>query len=89
MNPNATFHSFKRSGKWYASGRGFLSPEVFTASFDRNGRRERILQDNEGKFPGLSGRGDDFTFVVFGDDDLSYGFPLMLYSDIEPPKVFP
>lgn len=74
---NATFHSFKPSGKWYATGRGHLSPDAFSVVFDKEARVHRILKDNDGKWPGLGGRGDEFTLVVFGDDNVDYGWPLM------------
>ena len=72
---NATFYSFKRSGKCYAEGRGTLTRE---AIYDWNNRREHILRNNDGKYPGLSGRGDEFHFVIIPDEDHPEGFPLML-----------
>jgi len=76
--PNATFHAFRTSGKWYTTGRGYLSPGVF-AVFERHERREQIVADNGGRYPGLSGPGNDFIFVVVGDDSCDHGFPLLLY----------
>jgi hypothetical protein len=72
---NATFHSFKENGKWYVTGRGMLTKEVFDV-FGAAARREAILQANGGNYPGLSGRGVGLIFVVFGDDD--FGYPLLL-----------
>lgn len=77
LEANATFHSFKLSGKWYATGRGYLSPEVFRI-FNTHGQRVRIVQDNGCKYPGLSGEGAEFIFVVIGDEDLDHGYPLLL-----------
>lgn len=74
---NATFHSFKESGKWYATGRGYLSSEVFKV-FDRDQRRDQIIKDNDGKYPGLSSTGSEFVFVVIGDENVEHGYPLML-----------
>jgi hypothetical protein len=75
---NATFHSFKPSGKWRASARGVLTPDVFATS-DRAERRERIVRANGGKFPGLSGRDDDLVYVVIADEEVEFGYPLMLF----------
>lgn len=75
---NATFYAFKQSGKWYTSERGYLSEQVFKY-FDRIDMRRQIVADNQGKFPGLSGPGNDFIFVVIGDDEINHGFPLMLF----------
>lgn len=79
---NATFHSFKPSGKWYATGRGVLSPEVFKV-FDRGERRAEITKANQGKYPGLSGEGREFVFVVVADEDIPFGYPLMLLPTTE------
>jgi hypothetical protein len=74
---NATFHAFRASGKWYASGRGHLPKEVF-AVFERTERRLAIITANGGKFPGLNGPGEEFVFIVVADEDVDYGYPLML-----------
>lgn len=74
---NATFYAFNPTGKWKYEGRGYLSPEVF-AVFERSERRARILQDNGGKFPGMSSTADDYVWVVVGDEDNNHGYPLML-----------
>lgn len=74
---NATFHSFRESGKWYATGRGHLSEDVFSV-YTREERRWKILRDNDNKYPGLSGPGADFIWVVIGDENISHGYPLLL-----------
>jgi hypothetical protein len=74
---NATFHSFRESGKWYATGRGYLSPQTFEV-FTARARRAEILVSNGNKFPGLSGQGNDFTYVVIPDEDCPQGYPLLL-----------
>lgn len=74
---NAAFHAFKTSGKWYTSGRGYLSPDVFKV-FGTGDRRRQIVFDNDGKYPGLSGPGDGFILVIVGDEMVNYGYPLML-----------
>lgn len=73
--PNAVFYSFKPSGKWYATGRGYLNPKVFKIF---EGRREQIVKDNDGRYPGLSGPGSQFILVVIGDD-LDFGYPLLFH----------
>jgi hypothetical protein len=78
IEPNATFYSFRESGKWYATGRGVLTPSVFD-SWDSAERRKRIIDANDGKYPGLSGTGAEFIFVVDGDDVLNFGWPLLLF----------
>lgn len=76
---NATIHTFKDTGKWYATGRGFVPSEIFGPGFyNRIQKRERILEVNGGECPGLSGPGADFTWVVILDEKVDYGFPLML-----------
>lgn len=77
MIQNAMFYSFKQSGKWYASDKDYLSPEVF-AVFNRQARRNMIVDDNGGAYPGLSGPGSEFIYVVIPDEDCEHGFPLML-----------
>lgn len=75
---NATFYAFNPSGKWKYEGRGFLSSSVFDA-FTRQERRERILRDNDGKFPGMSTAAEEYIWVVIGDPEIDHGFPLMLH----------
>ena len=75
---NATFLSFRSSGKWYTTGRGFLPENAFNC-FEKNERRERIIEANNGKYPGLSGPGNDFILIIIGDESIDYGFPLMLF----------
>ena len=76
---NATFYSFKGwtpSYKWGYSGRGYLSPEVFRVH-TMNGRREILLRDNDGKWPGMSTSADEYYLVVIGDEGNVHGWPLM------------
>ena len=79
---NATFHCFKESGKWYVTYRGYLSEDVFRVYGHRE-RRTQILLDNDGKYPGLSGPGREFIFVVIPDDGTPHGYPLMLKPEGE------
>ena len=64
-------HTFKPSGKWYASARGKCQTDIW-----RGNNRERMLALNDGKCPGLSGRGDDFIIVVITNEDCS-GIPFL------------
>lgn len=75
---NCTFHSFRESGKWYATGRGVLTADVFRV-WETVERRDHIVKDNEGCYPGLSSAGDGYVFVVIPDEGCPHGFPLMLY----------
>lgn len=79
---NASFYAFKNSPslKWGYSGRGLLSIRVFGVH-TMDERREQILKDNGGCFPGMSGRADDYYLVVIGDEGIDHGWPLMF-----PPK---
>ena len=79
---NATFHSFKSSGKWYASERGVLPEDVFGV-FSIDERRDAILKGNDGLYPGLNGAGREFMFVVIPDEDCPFGYPLMLKPTAE------
>lgn len=81
--PNATFYSFKESGKWKYSGRGRVTQQLF-ACFSRVGRRRRILFDNNEKFPGMSTPAEDFIWVVLPDESCDFGYPLMLLPDNYP-----
>lgn len=78
--PNATFIAFKRTGKWKYTGRGYLSEDVFKF-FTRGERRAQVLEDNDGKFPGMSTAGEDLVWVIIGDEYLTHGYPLMLHPD--------
>lgn len=79
--PNATFISFKPSGKYYTSGRGFLPREAFGPMLNHFERRLPILEANGGKMPGLSSPGETLVIVALIDETTeSYGWPLMLPS---------
>ncbi len=81
INPqvgNACLHTFRTTGKWYASGRASISADIFSSYFTHAARRQKILEENAGKCPGLSTRGEDFVWVVLLDDVASHGYPLML-----------
>ena len=80
MSANATFTCFKESGKYYATGRGRLTNGVFEV-FGRDERLARILRDNDGAWPGLSGPGADFYRVVVADEDVDHGYPLLFKPD--------
>lgn len=82
LQNNATFYTFKPSGKWYTTERGYLSRDIFHGAKSGEEKVERIRADNGGAWPGLRGTGSEFTLVVFGDEDLDYGFPLMI---VRPP----
>lgn len=73
---NAEFLCFKKSGKWYSSGRGFVTESLYEV-FNTDERRLQILADNDGIFPGLSTQGADFIWVVIPDEDAP-GYPLLL-----------
>lgn len=74
---NATIHSFRTSGKWCSKGRATVSEVVFRG-LNNPSRRQRILAENGGRCPGLNSRGETMVWVVLLDDDVGYGFPLML-----------
>lgn len=79
MEPNATFHAFKDTGKWYASGRGVLPAEAFHGSLDRPERYALILKANGEKFPGLSSTGRHFIAVIIPDESIEFGWPLLFH----------
>ena len=83
MRKNATFYTFSAGGshKWWYEGRGHLSAEVFGAHTIAE-RREQILRDNDGLCPGMSSAGSDMVIVVIADDDVDWGWPLMLYPEV-------
>lgn len=69
MQTNATFHTFKSSGKYYTTGRGlmisnkqFIHPDLTT--------RAGLLMQNKGLMPGLSGDGSEFHVTVIPDENI-------------------
>lgn len=74
---NATFHTFKTSGKWAYSGRGYL-PEDFNMAEDM---RSFIMTQNGHKCPGMSTDGSDLTLVIIPDENHPTGWPLMFYPE--------
>lgn len=85
---NATFYCWKASGKYYTEGRGHFPEAAFAAGgpFDGGGRLALILSHNEGKWPGLSGTGSEFTRVAIPDEECECGWPLIFKPDA--PIVF-
>lgn len=79
---NATFHSFKKSGKWYASGRG-IWPPAMNKTFGNRERRELIASANNNAFPGISSKGSEFILVVIPDDDTPDSWPIMLIVEVD------
>lgn len=77
---NCSFHCFKASGKWYTSEEGFIDKSVFK-EFDKD-RLAKILELNEGKWPGLSTEGKDFFRIILPHEDLDYGYPQMYLPDV-------
>lgn len=73
----ATFHSFKDSGKWYATGRARLDPVFFT-TFPPSRRKFLLTLLPDGKYPGLNSAGEEFTWVIMPDENHENGFPIML-----------
>lgn len=65
----AMFYYFKRSGKYYTDGKGFIpaTNEVWS--------REQLLHVNEGNMPGLNGAGLGFRIVVIPEAEAVYGWP--------------
>lgn len=82
---NATFYTFKRSGKYYTHARGVM-PDIFghpdrpdnEVAFGNEERREAILRANQNHMPGLSTTGASFRVVVIIDEAVDFGFPLCL-----------
>lgn len=64
---NATFVTFRQSGKYYTEGRGFVPPDLITLTA-HDQKRQLILTHNEGQMPGLSGDGRTMNVVVTGDE---------------------
>lgn len=76
--PNATFYCFKgwsMGRKWYATDRGILAKEVFDGQVED--KLAKILKDNAGKWPGLSGTGESYFRFVVADEAVDHGWPLM------------
>lgn len=75
MTENATFYTFKPSGKWAYSGRGNASDLLFH-TFTHNEQRAVIIDDNGGCIPGMNGNGVGYTIVVIPDENHTSGWPL-------------
>lgn len=60
--PDCEFIAFKKSGKYYTSGKGFYPTKPEGGYLDIN--RWTIAKCNDGRIPGLSSLGGDFTIVV-------------------------
>lgn len=79
MQENATFYYFKRSGKYYAEGRGVLPETAFGCKIaNQIERRQELLRVNNNKMPGLTTTASEFFVVVIGDETVDYGWPLHL-----------
>jgi hypothetical protein len=61
---NAICYTFKASGKYYTFGRGYSRPGYYGGN-----RRERLIDDNDGKCPGLGTDGREFFILVIPDDE--------------------
>lgn len=72
---NATFYTFKQSGKWAYSGRGYASKSLWEL-FTHAGQRMQLLDDNGGSVPGMNGNGVNYIIVVVPDEDCPHGWPL-------------
>lgn len=82
MTVNATFHCFKARGKWYASARGVLPRSVHEPYYQGGAdARPKIHAANGGCIPGLSGPGDHFIVVVVPDEDVDFGFPILMHAE--------
>lgn len=74
---NATFHTFKASGKWKYSGRGHAS-ELLFHTYNHIDQRKVILDDNDGCIPGMSGNDNGLIIVVIPDENHTSGWPLYI-----------
>lgn len=65
----ATFYYFKRSGKYYSEGRGYIpaTNEIWS--------RSELLAFNDFKMPGLNGPGDSFRIVIIPLESAEFGWP--------------
>lgn len=80
MTNNATFYTFKPTGKWKYGGRGVVDERAFSHSLDAGERRRYLLSLNGGMCPGMSGPGDDYDMVVIPDEEAP-GWPLLFKTD--------
>lgn len=82
---NARFIYFKRSGKFYSDGRGVVPREVFTPFLGhgdgtpQTNTARRLLQANGNHMPGLSTTGSEFHIVVLLDEDVDFGWPIIIF----------
>ena len=79
---NALFLIFKSGGKYYTEARGTLPRFVFEPYFEPQKARIMITSANGGCMPGLSGKGDEFIVVVNMDEEVDFGWPLVLLPQV-------
>lgn len=72
---NATFYTFKPSGKWKYSGRGYAMPMLWER-FTHVEQRAQILKDNNNCVPGMNSDGEGLIIVVIPDENCPHGWPL-------------
>lgn len=76
--PNATFTTFKASGKYYTEGRGRVNADIFEPFHGGVQTREALLKINSNKVPGLSTTGSNFHVIIVMDPWVDFGWPLHL-----------
>lgn len=80
---NATFHCFKPRGKWYTTARGVLPRSVHEPYYQGGAdARPKICAANNGCMPGLSGPGDGLIVVVVADEEVDFGYPILMHPEI-------
>lgn len=80
---NATFHCFKPRGKWYTSARGVLPRSVHEPYYQGGAdARPKIHAANNGCMPGLSGTADYFIVVVVPDEEVDFGYPVLMHPEV-------
>lgn len=77
MTDNATFYSFKPSGKYYSTGRGAIEAQNYEPISNEE-RRLDIVKQNGGKMPGLNSIGSSLMVIVVPDESVEFGWPLFL-----------
>lgn len=64
---NCTFYTFKKSGKYYTCDRGVFPEKNFLLN-NRDAWRN-ILDENDGKWPGLATNGTGYYRIAIPDND--------------------
>jgi hypothetical protein len=82
--PQVEFYYFKPSGKYYAFGLGEWPNNQWQIPYnDGKMWRDKIMEVNDGKMPGMSGRASNYYITSRFPEDYPHGFPNLIPPESE------